>query len=95
MMMDISVRLSEAGVKLLEHKYAYASFGSWIVKVMFKGKRYRIIYDGRDGCVSLAKNEGMLLKEDWHELPVSTKAHSTESMIEAVAYILGRLPEIS
>lgn len=94
MMLDISVRFNEAGVQLLEHKYAYASFGSWITRVMFKGERYRLIYDGRDGCVNLDKNEGMWPKEDWHELPVSAKARSTESMVEAVAYILGRLQEI-
>lgn len=94
MMLDISVRLNEAGVELLEHRYAYESFGSWIIKVMFKGERYRMIYDGRDACVYLQKNMELGMKEDWHELPVSAKARSTESMIEAVAYILGRLPEI-
>jgi len=93
-MLDISVRLNEAGVKLLEHKYAYESFGSWIIKVMFKGERYRMIYDGRDACVYLQKNMELGLKEDWHELPVSAKAQSTESMVEAVEYILVRLPEI-
>lgn len=88
------MRLNEAGVKLLEHKYAYESFGSWIIKVMFKGERYRMIYDGRDACVYLQKNMELGLKEDWYELPVSAKAQSTESMVEAVEYILVRLPEI-
>lgn len=34
--------------RLEDHEYSYASFGSWWVRVRFRGILFRLVFDGRD-----------------------------------------------
>lgn len=45
--------LEKLPAELYEMSYSPGSFGNWIIVIRNKGKRFRIIFDGRDGFISI------------------------------------------
>jgi hypothetical protein len=53
MMVELSARLKSIPALILEHSYSYETFGSWWFAFERSGRRFRVIFDGRDEYLSL------------------------------------------
>jgi len=52
-MTELARRLGLVPALILEHSYTYEAFGSWWFSYKRAGRRFRIVFDGRDSCLSL------------------------------------------
>ena len=68
-MVELSVRLKSSLVLILEHHYHYESFGSWWFVFKQSGKKFRIVFDGRDKYLSLEQSVVVhKIKADWQSI---------------------------
>jgi hypothetical protein len=62
-------RLAEAldrlPAQILEHSYSYLSFGSWTLTFRYKGRLFRLTFDGRDHEQSLERSLSEHSPHDW------------------------------
>jgi hypothetical protein len=86
-MSELAIGLASTPAQILEHRYNYESFGSWWFKCKFSGKVYRVVYDGRDDCISIEKKYGLV----WKEVKTDSTGLSTS---DAVMFILGSFKRV-
>ena len=55
MMAEVSARLKSIPALVLGHNYSYESFGSWWFSFKRSGKKFRVVFDGRDEYLSLER----------------------------------------
>jgi len=55
LMVNIASALAGFSAQILQQHYHYESFGSWWFSFRFKGQELRVVFDGKDGSLSLQK----------------------------------------
>src|SRR5687768_1637684 len=71
MMAQVTARLKSLPALILEHSYSYESFGSWWFTFERSGRKFRVIFDGRDEYLSLeraAVADGAKVTAEWQSL---------------------------
>ena len=71
MMAEIANRLRSIPALILEHSYIYESFGSWWFTFKRSGKKFRVVFDGRDNFLSLDRSnvvDGSRLVAEWQSV---------------------------
>ena len=63
LMVIIASALAGFPAQILQQHYHYESFGSWWFSFRFKGQELRVVFDGKDGNLSLQKK----VASDWNE----------------------------
>ncbi len=53
LMTRVAEWLKDRPFQLLEHTYSYRSMGSWWIRLRYRGKHFRIVFEGRDGDLTL------------------------------------------
>ena len=59
--------LRELPAQVEEHSYSYESFGSWVIVVRYKGRRMRVVFDGRDSDFSIQRSSSRTSPDKWGE----------------------------
>ena len=93
MMSEAAACLKSIPVLILEHSYSYESFGSWWFIFRRSGKKFRVVFDGRDKYLSLERGviaDGSKIVVEWQsidgkQLPDS----SVDSLISEVRSLVG------
>lgn len=57
LMADVSRTLAAVRAEVQDHSYAASAFGSWWLTIRIHGARYRIVYDAREGLLSLESSQ--------------------------------------
>ena len=69
-MYSLALSLAENGIAVYEHSYDMLAFGSWVLVLGRRKKRFRFIWDGRDGILKVEKalipDSGTFIK--WEEI---------------------------
>ncbi len=52
-MADVSRELAAIRAEVQDHSYAASVFGSWWFTIRVHGARYRVVYDAREGVLSV------------------------------------------
>jgi hypothetical protein len=63
-MIDLSDTLTKFPAQILQHIYDYEAFGSWWLTIKYKGKRYRILFNGKEGRLVIELAE----VDEWKEI---------------------------
>jgi hypothetical protein len=58
LMAELAAILSGFPAQVLEHHYHDDSFGSWEIVFRFKGRKYRLVFNGKDGLLSFEEKAG-------------------------------------
>jgi uncharacterized protein YqjF (DUF2071 family) len=85
-MQSLAERLKELRIQILSHEYHYQSFGSWWFDFMHVGKRFRVVFDGRDSNLRLDENLGDWMAVKWEE--VANKGVTTRDIEELISEVL-------
>jgi len=91
LMRELAVSLKSLPVQILSHEYSYESFGSWWFEYMFKGNRFRVVFDGKDRNLRLETNLGDRMMPKWDK--ISTKDITENSIKEVIDEVLSILKD--
>jgi hypothetical protein len=47
-MREVALELKAMPAQVLEHHYSYESFGSWFLVFRYRGRPFRIVFDGKE-----------------------------------------------
>jgi hypothetical protein len=86
-MSELASSLIPIPIQIMEHHYHYESFGSWVFTCRYKGKEYRVVYDGKDGCFSMQKQKG----PDWEEIKTVQQDLSASAALKFILETLNLL----
>ncbi len=67
-MVGFAEQLRPLPAQLLEHTYHYDAFGSWWTRVRYRGKVFRVVFDGCDGRLCLERATAAGAPDDWEQL---------------------------
>ena len=79
-LLRLSEALKELPAQIMEHEYDYESFGFWSTIVRYKGIRFRIIYDGKEGCYEIQRSTSRKSPDIWINTPWRFCGTSTEEL---------------
>ena len=92
MMGEVAIRLKSIPALILEHSYSYESFGSWWFSFRRSGKKFRVIFDGRDKYLSLERAvvaDGSEVVAEWQSIDGKRLSDgSFESLISEVCSLV-------
>jgi len=90
-MAELSIRLKSSLVLILEHHYHYESFGSWWFAFKQSGKKFRVVFDGRDNYLSLEPAVNVdKFKADWQSVNGKQLSDSGfDSLVLEVCFLIG------
>lgn len=93
MMSEVAARLKSVPALILEHSYNYESFGSWWFTFKRSGKKFRIVFDGRDKHLSLEEAVaagGSKIATEWRSIDAKQlPERGVESLISEVCSLAG------
>lgn len=64
-MKELALGLKALPAQVLDHKYSYESFGSWSLLFRYKGRPFRIVFDGKEEKCALERGVGRKAPYDW------------------------------
>ena len=93
MMSEVAARLKSIPALILEHSYSYESFGSWWFTFGRSGKKFRLVFDGRDKYLNLEQalvNDGSKIMTEWESVYGKQLADkSFERLLSEVCSLVG------
>jgi hypothetical protein len=90
-MAEFASALKALPAQVLEHDYSYEAFGSWSMAVRYRGVPLRVVFDGKDGHVSVQRSASRNAPYVWEaptwEQAVGPDALRLRDLVEVVRTI--------